>query len=86
MKLSIFSNDKTTAKDEIILTLFVLVAVAIGILLVVFRPSFWIIDSNEFVVTGVMLIMIGVILSPSIAYRFMTNTEINKKDNKKEVK
>lgn len=83
MKLSIFSNDKTTAKDEIILTLFVLAVVVIGVLLVVFKPTFWIIGSTEFVVTGVLLIMIGVILSPSIAYRFMTNTEMNKKDNNK---
>lgn len=79
MKVSIFSNDKSTAMDEIILTICVLVAIMIGVLLVVFKPSLWIISSNNSVVFGVLCIVAGVIFIPSILYRFATNSEMKKK-------
>ena len=79
MKLSIFSNDKTTAKDEVVLTLFNLVCLIAGVLLVVFNPSLWLITSNDFIVLGVLFIIIAVMFIPCIIYRFTTNNELNNK-------
>lgn len=73
MKVNPVKNDPTTVKDEIVLTIITLCAFAIGIALVVFRPSFWFIGANDTCVIGVLFIMLGVMYTPAIIYRFMTN-------------
>ena len=76
MKVSIFSNDKSTMKDELILCAFTLVCLVIGILLMT-------LTNDSLVVLGVMFIAIVVMFVPCIIYRFMTNNEINKRESKK---
>lgn len=66
MKFSLTQNDKSTAMDELILGLMALVCLAIGVLLIVFRPGIWIIESNTMVVAGVMFV-------PCVIYRLLTN-------------
>lgn len=73
MKLSLFTNDRTTVKDEIILSIMVLILLAIGITLIVTRPSFWIIEQHHTIVFGVLLTLVGVMYIPGLIYRFMTN-------------
>lgn len=80
MKISIFSNDKTTMKDEIILSIVILTSFILGVLLIVFRPSIWIIRSNDSVVFGALLVMFFVIMLPIIMYRFATNNKTNKEE------
>lgn len=73
MKFSLFQNDKSTMMDEIILTIMVLGFIGAGIALIVLRPSFWIIEQSHTVVLGVILVMAGVMYTPGLIYRFMTN-------------
>lgn len=73
MKNIFFKNDKSTYKDELCLGLITLVALAIGILLVVFRPSFWIISESTSVCTGVMFLLISIMYFPCIIYRLFEN-------------
>lgn len=73
MKLSLFTNDRTTVKDEIILSIMVLILLAIGITLIATRPSFWIIEQHHTIVFGVLLTLAGVMYIPGLIYRFMTN-------------
>lgn len=73
MKFSLFRNDKTTFKDELVLELIVSVSLAIGTLLVVTAPSVWIIQSSTTKVFGVLWIMVGVMFLPSLIYRLFTN-------------
>lgn len=79
MKLSIFSNDKTIAKDEVVLALIALISLLFGVLLLVFKPSLWLIESNDFIILGVILIMIATMFAPCIIYRFATNNKLNNK-------
>lgn len=58
MKFSFVKNDKTTYWDEIVLSLITLVALAIGALLIVFRPSFWIITESISVGFGVIALLL----------------------------
>jgi len=73
MKLSLFRNDKTTFKDELVLALIVSVSLTVGILLVVTAPSVWIIQSSTTKVFGVLWIMVGVMFFPGLIYRLFTN-------------
>lgn len=73
MKMSILKNDKSTFWDEVILFLFVAIALAGGICLLVYRPSFWIIASKNIVILGVLLIILSVMFIPSLLYRVMKN-------------
>lgn len=73
MKFSLFRNDKTTFKDELVLALIVGVSLAVGILLVVTAPSFWIIQSSTTKVFGVLCIIAGGMLLPGLIYRLCTN-------------
>ncbi len=73
MKFSIVKNDKSTFWDEVILGLISLSCMTIGILLIVFKPSFWIIDSTSFVVFGVMIAFFGFMFLPCLIYRLLTN-------------
>lgn len=79
MKISIFSNDKSTAMDEIIIAMFTVVSLMVGVLLIVYKPEFWIISASNSTVFGALCVVIAVIFTPIIAYRLATNTEMNKK-------
>lgn len=73
MKFSLFRNDKTTFKDELMLALIVSISLAVGILLVVTEPSVWIIKSSTTKVFGVLCILVGVMFLPGLIYRLFTN-------------
>ena len=73
MKFSLIKNDKSTVKDEIILALIVIISATCGILLIKFRPSFWIIESNDSVVFGVLCMIFAAMFFPGLIYRLMTN-------------
>ncbi len=73
MKFSLTQNDKSTVMDEVILGLISVVCLAVGILLIVLKPSLWIISSTSMVVAGVMIALVGVMFVPCVIYRLMTN-------------
>lgn len=73
MKFSFTENDKSTVLDEVILGLIGLVCLAIGILLMVLKPSFGIIGANITVVAGVMFLLVGVMFIPCVIYRLLNN-------------
>lgn len=73
MKFSLTQNDKSTVWDEVILGLICIVCLAVGILLIVYKPSLWIISSHTMVVTGVMIALVGVMFVPCLIYRLFTN-------------
>ena len=78
MSFSLIKNDKSTVLDEIILALISIGCLAVGILLIVLRPEFWIIEQHITGVTGVMITIVGVMFLPCLIYRLFTN-EIPKK-------
>lgn len=78
MKFSLLKNDKSTVKDEVILGLMIVLSLIVGILLIVFRPSFWMIGSNITVVTGVIIVAFGIMFVPSLIYRLRTNDKMKK--------
>lgn len=82
MKFSFVKNDTTTYWDEIWLILITLIALVIGVLLVVFRPSFWIISESTSICFGVISLLLVVMYAPCIIYRLFEN-KIEKKGNKK---
>lgn len=73
MKFSFFTNDKSTAKDEFILLGFITVCILVGIVLIIVRPEFWIVDQAISVSFGVLLTLAGVMFIPGLIYRFMSN-------------
>ncbi len=73
MKFGLFRNDKTTFKDELVLSLIVSISLAVGILLVVTAPSVWMIRSSTTRVFGVLWIMVGIMFLPGLIYRLFTN-------------
>ncbi len=73
MSFSLFKNDKTTAWDEVILAIIIVVSIAVGILLVVLKPGFWIIGDNGSCMLGVLFILFGVMFIPGLIYRLMDN-------------
>ena len=73
MKFSLFTNDKSTYWDEIILFLIIIISCTIGILLIIYRPTFWIIDESITVVFGVLVTMFGVMFIPGAIYRVFHN-------------
>ena len=73
MKFSLLHNDKSTAKDELLLFLFIAFWLVCGILLVVYKPSFFIIDEAESTVFGVLCILIAAMFTPGLVYRLFTN-------------
>lgn len=82
MKFSFVKNDTTTYWDEIWLSLITLIALVIGVLLVVFRPCFWIISESTSICFGVISLLLVVMYTPCIIYRLFEN-KIEKKENKK---
>ena len=73
MKFSIVKNDTSTFWDEVILGLISFGCMIAGMLLIVFKPGWWIIDSNLFVVMGVAIVIFGFMFLPCFIYRLMTN-------------
>ncbi len=73
MKFSLIKNDKSTYWDEVILAIMIVCSMAIGIFLIVYRPSFWIISSTTCVQFGVMLTLFGFMFIPGLVYRLKTN-------------
>lgn len=70
--LRIFSNDKTTAKDEVVLMIFVAICFIIGVVGVVWQYS------ASTTVFGVLCIVTGVMFIPSIVWRLHENYKTNK--------
>ncbi len=52
MKFSLFKNDKSSAMDELILFLIIVVCLTIGILLIIYKPTFWVINSSSTKMVG----------------------------------
>ena len=73
MKFNLFKNDKSTAKDELLLILFGAVCLAAGIYLVVKAPTFWLTKESMSKSFGVLWILVAVMFIPSIIYRLFTN-------------
>lgn len=73
MKFSFVKNDKSTFWDEVILSLITLTALTIVILLIVFRPSFWIVSETTSVQFGVIALRLAFMYFPCVIYRFMEN-------------
>lgn len=86
MKNIFTHNDKTTYKDELCLSLITVVALAIGVLLIIFKPSFWIISESTSICTGVMFLLIAVMYFPCIIYRLTENRIGKKQDQNKKAK
>lgn len=78
MKFSLMENDKSTVMDELILGLISIGCLVLGILLIVFRPDFWVIEQNISIVTGVLIVMTGVMFVPCLIYRLLTNDKVEK--------
>lgn len=70
--LRIFSNDKTTAKDEVVLMIFVAICFILGVVGVVWQYN------TSTTVFGVLCIVIGVMFIPSIVWRLHENYKTNK--------
>lgn len=81
MKFSFIKNDITTYWDEIGLSLITLIALAMGVLLIVFRPSFWIISESTSICFGVLALMLVFMYTPCIIYRLFEN-KIDKGKNR----
>jgi len=75
MKLSLFKDDKTTHKDEIVISVITVVCLVAGILLLIYKPAFWIISGSLTAGFGVAVILFAVMLIPCIIYRFVSGRE-----------
>lgn len=79
--MKLFSNDKTTCKDEIILTIITSIVFIVGILAIILRDMFG--KFSSIVCTsGVVMLVFVMMMSIVIGYRFATNYKDNKKDKK----
>lgn len=77
MKFSLFKNDKSTARDELVLLGMIAVLLAVGIPLFVLRPAFWIIKQSLSMGMGVLLTVTGLAFIPGLIYRLLTNDKKN---------
>ena len=73
MKFSLFTNDKTTIRDEIYLFIFIIACICVGAMLIIFAPSFWLISSAHTKSFGVLWVLVGVMFIPGLIYRLKTN-------------
>lgn len=79
--MKLFSNDKTTCKDEIILTIITSIAFIVGILAIILRDMFG--KFSSIVCTsGVVMLVFVMMMSIVIGYRFATNYRDNKRDKR----
>ena len=70
--LKIFNNDRTTAKDEVVLMIFVAICLLIGVVAVIWQFN---VSTTVF---GVLCIVTGIIFIPSIIWRLHENYKENK--------
>lgn len=70
--LKIFNNDRTTAKDEVVLMIFVAICFLIGVVAVIWQFN---VSTTVF---GVLCIVTGIIFIPSIIWRLHENYKENK--------
>lgn len=73
MKISFFKNDKKTFWDEVVLGFIVAVCLIVGILLIVYKPSYGFINSNTSTIAGLIIAFIGIMYTPCLIYRLFTN-------------
>ncbi len=73
MKFNPLKNDKSTFWDEVVLAVIVIVSIAIGVLLIVFKPTFWIIPDSITILIGVFFVLFGFMFLPGLIYRLFTN-------------
>lgn len=78
--MSILSNDKTTAKDEIIITVFITIALIIGVTLIILGKKS--IIPTTFITFGVLMVLVFIILLPCVIYRFTENYKDDKHSDK----
>ena len=71
MKFSLFKDDKTTHADEIILLVMSLMSLTIGVLLIIFKPSFWVIPGNLSAGFGIAAIIFAAMFIPCAIYRLI---------------
>ena len=79
--MKLFSNDKTTCKDEIILTIITSIIFILGILAIILRDMFGTF-STIVCTSGVVMLVFVMMMSVVIGYRFATNYTNNEKGNK----
>ena len=70
--LRIFSNDKATAKDEVVLMIFVAICILIGVVGVIWQYN------TPTTVFAVLCIVTGIMFIPSIVWRLHENYKTNK--------
>lgn len=70
--LKIFNNDKTTAKDEVVLIIFVAICILIGVVGVIWQYN------TSTTVLGVLCFVTGVMFIPIIVWRLHENYKTNK--------
>ena len=80
MKFSLIKNDVTTYWDEVVLIIITLIALAIGILLIVFHPSLWIISEKFSVCFGVIALVVAFMYIPCVIYRLFHNDNIKRSE------
>lgn len=69
MKFNLFKNDKSTVNDELLLGLIIICFTALGLLLCITRP----ISQSYSIVFGVLMILVGIMLTIGLMYRLFTN-------------
>ena len=75
MKFSLLKNDKSTYWDEVWLGVITFISLIGGILLIIFRPSFWIITGEFSMGIGIAAVLLGVMFIPCIIFRLNNNDQ-----------
>ena len=73
MKFHLIQNDRSTRKDELLLALLIGVWFLCGLLLVLYKPSVWILESAHTTIFGVLCILTAIMFLPVLIYRLLTN-------------
>lgn len=73
MKVSLFHNDKSTNKDEIILGVITVIAAIVGIILITLKPSMGFVSEEVFVGFGIALLFLSIMYLPYLIYRLFHN-------------
>lgn len=71
MKVSLFENDKSTIKDELILGLITLLSAALGIFLLVVKPSIGPISGEFMAKLGIPLVVLAIMYASCLLYRII---------------
>lgn len=73
MFFSLIKNDRSTAKDEVVLFGLILAFCLAGIVLFMAAPSFWVVDAVLTKSFGLILIITALMFVPGLVYRLVTN-------------